>query len=380
MDAPYLDNAATTPVDPRVVESMLTMLGPEATFGNPASSSHVHGASAREAVDHARAQLAGLLNADAREIVFTSGATEADNLALKGVAEQHPGGHIVTSAIEHRAVLDSCEHLQRQGFAVTYVEPLADGCVPVETVQKAIRPDTCLVSVMHANNETGVVNDIAAIAAHCREQGIIFHIDAAQTLGKLALDVQTIPADLISVSAHKMNGPKGVGALYVRRRAGLELAAQIHGGNHEGGLRSGTLPSHQIVGFGTACAIASENMTADNARIRAMRDQLEQALATHIEGLQINGTADRLPGHLNVAIPGIKSELLLTALAPQLAISSGSACTSTSREPSHVLKAMGLPDALAHASVRFSVGRLNTDDDIATAVDRFLTVTARLQG
>lgn len=379
MDVPYLDNAATTAVDPRVVQAMLGMLGPEATFGNPASSTHVHGSAAREAVAKARAQLAALLNADPREIVFTSGATEANNLALKGVAARHPGGHIVTSAIEHRAVLDPCTQLQRQGHEITYVPPLADGRVAPEVVQNAIRPETCLVSVMHANNETGVINDIAAIAAYCREQGVIVHTDAAQTLGKLALDMQTLPVDLVSVCAHKMNGPKGVGALYIRRRPGLRLAAQIHGGNQEGGVRSGTLPGHQLVGFGTACAIAADEKAADNARIRALRDQLEQALSARIQGLQINGTAERLPGHLNVAIPGSRSELLLAALAPQLAIATGSACTSALREPSHVLKAMGLPDELAYASVRFSLGRLTHGGDIDTAIQRFTSVVHRLQ-
>lgn len=379
MTIPYLDNAATTPADPRVIDKMLTMLGPDTTFGNPSSGTHQYGFMAQEAVTQARGHVADLLHADAREIVFTSGATEAINLAIKGVAEQCPGGHIVTSAIEHPAVLDTCEVLAGRGHEITYVEPRADGTVPAEAVGEAIRSDTCLVSVMHANNETGVINDIAGIARNCRSRDVIFHTDAVQSFGKLALDMRETPADLVSVSAHKMYGPKGIGALYVRRRPGLRVSAQIHGGDQEHGMRSGTLAGHQIAGFGEACRIARTDMEADNARIGALRDQLEQGLSA-IDGLHVNGTAAKLPGHLNVSVNGIKGELLFTALAQQLALSNGSACTSAKMTPSHVLKAMGLPDELVGTAVRFSLGRFTSGDDINEAISRFTTVVHRLQG
>lgn len=378
MNVPYLDYAATTPVDPRVIAKMVAMLGPDAQFGNPASRSHRYGWQAAEAVEQARHQVADLLGADSREIVFTSGATESNNLAIKGVAQQNPGGHIVTSAIEHKAVLDPCRHLEQYGHAVSYVPPLADGRVDCAAIEAAIKDTTCLVSVMHANNETGVINDIAALAGFCRERGIALHTDAAQTVGKLALDVRTLDVDLISVSAHKFYGPKGVGALYVRRRPGLALAAQIHGGGHERGLRSGTLASHQIVGLGEACAVAAADRDSDNTRISSLRARLWDGLRV-VGGIRINGTAEaRLPGHLNIAIEGVKGELLLNALG-QVAVSNGSACTSATMTPSHVLKAMGLSDALAHASLRFSLGRFTTVADVDTAVERVAAVVDRLR-
>lgn len=378
MVVPYLDNAATTAADPRVVDTMRAMLGSEGTFGNAASSTHAYGAAARREVAAAREQVANLLHADPREVVFTSGATEADNLALKGVAEQYPRGHIVTSAIEHRAVLDTCAYLARRGHEVTCVAPTADGSVAVDAVADAIRPDTCVVSIMHANNEVGVINDIDALAHLCLDRRLIFHSDATQTFGKLTLDTRQTPVDLISVSAHKMHGPKGVGALYVRRRPGLAISPQIHGGNQERGLRSGTLPNHQLAGFGEACRIAGEGMESDNKRVGRLRDRLEAALSS-VRDLRVNGTGRRLPGHLNVAVGGVNGEILLGALAQQVAVSSGSACTSASMTPSHVLKAMGLSDELAHASVRFSLGRFTTEQDIDTAITSFKTIVERLQ-
>lgn len=369
MNVIYLDYAATTPVDPRVVEKMLTMLGPNATFGNPASRSHLYGWLAEEAVEHARRQIADLLHADPREIIFTSGATEANNLAIKGVAARHPGGHIITSSIEHKAVLDPCHHLEQLGHQITYVPPLADGRVDVAAMLAAITSDTCLVSVMHANNETGVINDIATIASACHERGIVLHTDAAQTTGKLPLDTRHLLADLISVSAHKLYGPKGMGVLYVRRRAGLELAPQIHGGGHERGLRSGTLASHQIVGMGEACALAAADMAADTTRIHDLRERLWRGLSAQLDGISINGAgSERLPGHLNIAFAGVKGDLLLGALG-QLAVSTGSACNSASMAPSYVLQAMGLSDDLAHASLRFSLGRFTTVAEIDQTIE-----------
>ena len=376
----YLDYAATTPVDPRVVEKMLAMLGPDATFGNPASRSHLYGWLAEEAVENARRQIADLLGADPREIVFTSGATESNNLAIKGVAAGHPGGHIVTSAIEHKAVLDPCHWLQNQGHDVTVVPPLADGRADLDAIVAALRADTCLVSVMHANNETGVINDIATLADICQQRGIALHTDAAQSAGKLPLDTRQLKADLISVSAHKLYGPKGMGVLYVRRRPGLELAPLIHGGGHERGLRSGTLASHQIVGMGAACALAAQEKEADNARITTLRERLWQGLSEALDDIHINGAGtERLPGHLNVAFGGVKGDLLLGALG-QLAVSTGSACNSASMAPSYVLKAMGLSDELAHASLRFSLGRFTTAAEVDAAIEQVVAVVRHLRG
>lgn len=377
MNIPYLDYAATTPVDPRVIAAMQGALGIDGLFGNPASQAHAHGRNAHVAVEAARAQVAALLHADPREIVFTSGATESNNLALKGVAAQHPAGHIVTSAIEHPAVLDPCAWLARHGYTVTHVAPNHDGAIEVDAVAAALRADTWLVSIMHANNETGVINDIDAIAALCRVRGIAFHTDAAQSAGKLMLEMDTLAADLVSVSAHKLYGPKGIGALYVRRRAGLALEAQLHGGGQERGLRSGTLATHQIVGFGHACALAADEMAADHTRIAALRDRLQSALVA-LGGVQVNGGGPRLAGHLNVAFADINGDLLLPALAG-IAVASGSACTSASLRPSHVLKAMGLDDGQAHASLRFSLGRFSTKADVDAAIAQVTTMLQRLR-
>ncbi|MDX1804503.1 MAG: IscS subfamily cysteine desulfurase [Alcanivorax sp.] len=376
--AVYLDYAATTPVDPAVADLMIRFLGPEGTFANPASRSHLYGWLAEEAVENARRQVADALNADPREIVWTSGATEANNLALKGVLESRGGGHIITSATEHKAVLDACGWLEKQGHAVTYLTPSADGRIAPQAVAEALRDDTVLVSVMHANNETGVINDIAAMGALCRERDVLFHTDAAQSAGKLALDVRELPVDLVSVCAHKLYGPKGIGALYVRRAPGVKVAAQIHGGGHERGMRSGTLASHQIVGMGEAFALAIRQREQEGARIAALRDRLWAGIAVQ-GGVSINGgEAPRLPGHLNVAFEGVDGEMLMTALN-QVAVSSGSACTSASLEPSYVLRAMGVPDALAHGSIRFSVGRFTAEEDIDRAIEHIGDVLPRLR-
>lgn len=375
---PYLDNAATTPVDPRVVAAMSTASGVDGDFGNPASS-HAYGRAARAAVETAREQVAALIRAEAREIVFTSGATESDNLALKGVAACHPGCHLVVSAIEHPAVLDCADWLQQRGHVITRVSPDASGQISPDAIAAALRPDTRLVSVMHANNETGVVNDIPAIAALCREQDVIFHTDAAQSVGKLTLDMRRTPVDLLALTAHKTYGPKGIGALYVRRRPGLALEPQMHGGGQEHGLRSGTLPTHQIIGLGAACALAASEMNADNHRIAALRERLQEALLA-LGGMTVHGhEVQRLPGHLSVGFSGIDGDLLLPALAG-IAVSGGSACSSASRVPSHVLAAMGVDPELAHGSLRISLGRFNSAADIDAAIDQISHVIRHLRG
>lgn len=379
MNAIYLDYAATTPVDPRVVDKMLTMLGPDANFGNPASRAHLFGWLAEEAVENARRQVADLLHADPREIVFTSGATESDNLALKGIAEHYPGGHIITSAIEHKAVLDPCHWLEQQGHSVTYVPPLADGRADIDTIMDSVQHNTCLISVMHANNETGVINDIARLAEFCRNRGIVSHTDAAQTAGKLSLDTRTLAVDLISISAHKFYGPKGVGALYVRRRPGLSVASQIHGGGHERKMRSGTLASHQIVGLGEACAIAQQEQQHDNQHTSQLRDHLWQQLSRRLNGVHLNGgNSERLPGHLNIAFERVSGDILLGALSG-IAVSTGSACNSASMAPSFVLKAMGLSDSLAHASLRLSIGRFTTAAEIDEVIEQLMKVVNGLR-
>lgn len=376
--AVYLDYAATTPVDPRVVAVMVRHLEAEGTFANPASRSHLYGWLAEEAVEAARRQVADVLNADPREIVWTSGATEADNLAIKGVLEQRGGGHVITAATEHKAVLDPCEWLERQGHEVSYLMPGADGRIDPAAVAAALRQDTVLVSIMHANNETGVINDIAAIGALCREHGALFHTDAAQTVGKLPLDVRELPVDLVSLCAHKNYGPKGVGALYVRRHPDVRVAAQIHGGGHERNMRSGTLPTHQIVGMGEALALAAAGRDAEQARTAALRDRLWAALSA-LPDVQVNGAGvPRLAGFLNVAFAGVDGEMLLTAMT-EVAVSTGSACTSASLEPSHVLQAMGVCDALAHGSVRFSVGRFTSEADIDRAAANVVSAVSRLR-
>ena len=375
----YLDHAATTPVDPRVARKMQQCLLAEGNFGNPASRSHYYGWQAEEAVEAARTQVARLLNADPREIVWTSGATESDNLAIKGVAQGATRRHIVTSAVEHKAVLDTCAYLEKSGFEVAYLTPDRNGIVQPEQVAEALRPDTLLVSLMHANNEIGVINDVAAVARICRNEGVLMHVDAAQSAGKAPIDVQAMPIDLISLSAHKMYGPKGVGALYVRRNPPVRLKAQIHGGGHERGMRSGTLPTHQIVGMGEACDIARREMHSDNERALKLRQRLWSHLK-QLPGAQLNGDEQRrLPGSLNVAFAGVDGETLLLAL-DDIAVSSGSACTSATVEPSYVLRALGVPEDLAHASLRFGVGRFTTQQEVDYAARRVVEVVSALQG
>ena len=361
----YLDYLSTTPVDPRVVEVMSACLSNEGVFGNPASRSHVFGWKAEEAVENARNQVAELINADSREIVWTSGATESDNLAIKGVAHFYhkKGKHIVTSKIEHKAVLDTCRQLEREGYEVTYLDPDEQGLTTPDMVRAALRDDTILVSVMHANNEIGVVNDVAGIGEICRDAGVLLHIDAAQSAGKVALDMEAMKVDLLSMSAHKMYGPKGVGALYVRRKPRVRLEAQMHGGGHERGMRSGTLATHQLVGFGEAARIARDEMQAEAGCLAALRQRFWDAISD-IPEVHINGDRDqRLPGALNVSFAFVEGESLIMSLR-DLAISSGSACTSASLEPSYVLRALGLNDELAHSSLRFSFGRFTTEAEV----------------
>ncbi len=366
----YLDYSATTPVDPRVAEKMCSYLTPQGLFGNPASRSHVFGWQADEAVEEARRNVAALVNADAREIIWTSGATESDNLAIKGAAHFYSkkGKHIVTLKTEHKAVLDSCRQLEREGYEVTYLEPEASGLLDLGKFKQALRDDTILVTVMHVNNEIGVIQDIEAIGEICRERKIIFHVDAAQSPGKVTIDLQMLKVDLMSFSAHKIYGPKGIGALYVRRKPRVRLEAQMHGGGHERGLRSGTLATHQIVGMGEAFRLAGEEMDADNARIMALRNRLLDGFRD-IEEVYINGDLDhRIAGNLNISFNYVEGESLIMALK-DLAVSSGSACTSASLEPSYVLRALGRNDELAHSSIRFTIGRFTTEEEIDYTID-----------
>ena len=359
----YMDYAATTPVDPRVAEAMIPWLTEK--FGNPASRSHAYGWAAEEAVETAREQVAALVNCDPKEIVWTSGATESNNLALKGAAHFYSGKgkHIVTVMTEHKAVLDTVRELERQGFSATYLEPQANGLLDLELFKASLRPDTILVSVMLVNNEIGVVQDIAAIGEICREKGILFHVDAAQATGKVAIDLQTLKVDMMSFSGHKTYGPKGIGALYVRRKPRVRLEAQMHGGGHERGMRSGTLPTHQIVGMGEAFRIAREEMAADNERIRMLRDRLWRGLS-EMEEVHLNGDLEhRVPHNLNVSFNFVEGESLMMAIK-DIAVSSGSACTSASLEPSYVLRALGRSDELAHSSIRFSVGRFTSVEEV----------------
>ena len=365
----YLDYLSTTPVDPRVVAAMTACMSTEGVYGNAASRSHVFGWKAEEAVENARGQVAELINADPREIVWTSGATESDNLAIKGVAHFYhkKGKHIVTSKIEHKAVLDTCRQLEREGYEVTYLDPDEQGLTTPEMVQAALREDTILASVMHANNEIGVVNDIAGIGEICRAAGVLFHVDGAQGVGKIRVDMEQMKVDLLSMSAHKMYGPKGVGALYVRRKPRVRLEAQMHGGGHERGMRSGTLATHQLVGFGEAARIAHEEMAAESAQLEALRERFWDAISD-IPEVYINGDRNqRLPGALNVSFAFVEGESLIMSLR-DLAISSGSACTSASLEPSYVLRALGLNDEMAHSSLRFSFGRFTTEAEVDHAV------------
>ncbi len=376
----YLDYSATTPVDPRVAEKMIECLTNEGNFGNPASRSHAFGWKAEEAVENARRQVAELVNADPREIVWTSGATESDNLAIKGVAHFYAskGKHIVTTKIEHKAVLDTTRQLEREGFEVTYIEPGEDGIVTPAMVEAALREDTILVSVMHVNNEIGTINDITAIGELTRARGILFHVDAAQSTGKVEIDLEKIKVDLMSFSAHKTYGPKGVGALYVRRKPRVRLEAQMHGGGHERGMRSGTLATHQLVGMGEAFRIAKQEMAQENERIRALRDRFYKQVE-HLEELYVNGSMTaRVPHNLNLSFNYVEGESLIMALK-DLAVSSGSACTSASLEPSYVLRALGRNDELAHSSIRFTFGRFTTEEEIDYAAQKVCEAVTKLR-
>jgi len=375
-----MDYSATTPVDERVAEKMCSYLTRQGQFGNPASRSHQFGWQADEAVEQARLDVAQLINADPREIIWTSGATESNNLAIKGVAHfyKKSGKHIITLKTEHKAVLDSCRQLEREGYEVTYLDPESSGLLDLEKLQAAMRDDTILVSIMHVNNEIGVIQDIAAIGEICRERKIIFHVDAAQSAGKIEIDMDKLKVDLMSFSAHKIYGPKGIGALYVRRKPRVRLEAQMHGGGHERGLRSGTLPTHQIVGMGEAFRIARLEMAEEEARIRVLRDRLWQGLS-EMEEVYLNGDLDhRVPGNLNVSFNYVEGESLIMALK-DMAVSSGSACTSSSLEPSYVLRAIGRNDELAHSSIRFTIGRFTTREEIDYIVERVREKVAKLR-
>lgn len=374
----YMDYSATTPVDPRVVDKMVPYLREQ--FGNPASRSHAYGWDAERAVEEAREQVAALVNADPREIIWTSGATESDNLAIKGAAHfyQGKGKHIITVKTEHKAVLDTCRELEREGFEVTYLDVKDDGLIDLDAFKAALRADTILVSVMHVNNEIGVVQDIATIGEICREKGIVFHVDAAQSTGKVAIDLATLKVDLMSFSAHKTYGPKGIGALYVRRKPRVRIEAQMHGGGHERGMRSGTLATHQIVGMGEAFRIAREEMAVENERVRALRDKLLRGLS-QIEETYVNGDMEqRVPHNLNISFNFVEGESLIMAIK-DVAVSSGSACTSASLEPSYVLRALGRNDELAHSSIRFTVGRFTTEQDVDYVINLLQGKIAKLR-
>ena len=376
----YLDYSATTPVDPRVAEKMMQYLTLDGIFGNPASRSHRFGWQAEEAVDEARNHIAELIGADPREIVFTSGATESNNLAIKGIAHfyRNQGKHIITCKTEHKAVLDPCRYLESDGFEVTYLDPQSNGLVTLDQIRDAMRDDTILVSLMHVNNEIGVIQNVAAIGELCRSRKIFFHVDAAQSAGKLPIDVEAMKIDLLSMSAHKIYGPKGIGALYVRRKPRVRLEAQMHGGGHERGMRSGTLPTHQIVGMGEAFRLAGLEMAEESARILALRDRLWNGLKS-IEEVHINGDLEhRVPGNLNVSFAYVEGESLMMGLK-DLAVSSGSACTSASLKPSYVLRALGMSDELAHSSIRFSIGRFTTAEEIDYTISLIQKEIGRLR-
>ena len=376
----YLDYASTTPVDPTVAEKMMEFMTPAGHFGNPASRSHMFGWQAEAAVEEARQDVAALIGADAREIVWTSGATEANNLAIKGCAHfnQRKGKHIITSRIEHKAVLDTCRQLEREGFDVTYLDPDSTGLVHPEMVLEAIREDTTIVSIMHVNNELGTVNDIAKIGKICRDRKIMFHVDAAQSAGKTPIDVEAMFVDMMSFSAHKIYGPKGIGALFVRRKPRVRIEAQMHGGGHERGMRSGTLPTHQIVGMGQAFKIGHEILDDETNRITGLRKRLWDGVAD-IEEVHLNGSADQhVPGIVNISFAFVEGESLMMALR-DLAVSSGSACTSASLEPSYVLRALGLNDEMAHSSIRFSIGRYTSEADIDAAIAQVRTAVEKLR-
>jgi cysteine desulfurase len=364
-----MDYSATTPVDKRVAEKMAKYLTMEGDFGNPASRSHYYGWQAEKAVDEARSQVAELVGADPREIVWTSGATESNNLAIKGIANFYHkrGKHIITMKTEHKAVLDTCRQLEREGFEVTYLEPLSNGLLEINVFKDAIREDTILASIMHVNNEIGVIQDIQSIGDVCREHKIFFHVDAAQSVGKISIDLASLPVDLMSFSAHKIYGPKGMGALYVSRKPRVRLEAQMHGGGHERGMRSGTLATHQIVGMGEAFAIAKAEMLEEGEKIKQLRDRLLEGFSD-MEEVVINGDIEqRVPGNLNISFNYVEGESLMMAIS-DVAVSSGSACTSASLEPSYVLRALGRSDELAHSSIRFSIGRYTTEKDVDDAI------------
>ena len=374
----YMDYGATTPCDPRVVDAMIPWLREH--FGNPASRSHAWGWEAEAAVEKAREQVAELIGADPREIVWTSGATESNNLALKGAAHfyQSKGRHLITVKTEHKAVLDTMRELERQGFEVTYLEVQEDGLLDFEVLRAAIRPDTILVSVMFVNNEVGVIQDIPGIGALCREKGILFHVDAAQATGKVDIDLKTLPVDLMSLASHKTYGPKGIGALYVRRKPRVRLEAQMHGGGHERGMRSGTLPTHQCVGMGEAFRLARLEMAQDNAKARALHDRLVNGLKD-VEQVFLNGHAtQRVPQNINLSFNFVEGESLIMGIKG-LAVSSGSACTSASLEPSYVLRALGRSDELAHSSLRMTIGRWTTEQEIDYAIETIRQNVAKLR-
>jgi len=376
----YLDYSATTPIDKRVADKMAHYLTLEGDFGNPASRSHKFGWSAEEAVEEARKNVADLVNADPREIVWTSGATEADNLAIKGAAHfyRKKGNHIITVKTEHKAVLDTCRQLEREGFEVTYLDPEENGLIDLDKLKAAITEQTILISVMHVNNEIGVIQDIEAIGEIARENRVIFHVDAAQSTGKVDIDLQRMKVDLMSFCAHKTYGPKGIGALYVRRKPRVRLEAQMHGGGHERGMRSGTLPTHQIVGMGEAFRIAKEEMATENERIRMLRDRLYDGLKD-MEEVYVNGDMEhRIAGNLNISFNFVEGESLIMALR-DLAVSSGSACTSASLEPSYVLRALGRNDELAHSSIRFTIGRFTTAEEIDYTIELVRAAVEKLR-
>ena len=376
----YMDYSATTPVDPRVAELMCGYLTPDGKFGNPASRSHQFGWEADEAVERARREVAALINADPKEIVWTSGATESDNLAIKGVAHfyQKKGKHIITCKTEHKAVLDTCRQLEREGFEITYLEPESDGLIDLAKLEAALREDTVLVSIRHVNNEIGVIQDVEAIGELTRPRKILFHVDAAQSAGKVPIDMQQMKIDLLSLSAHKIYGPKGIGALYVRRKPRVRLEAQIHGGGHERGMRSGTLATHQIVGMGEAFRIAKAEMAQDNERVLTLRNRLWDGLK-EMEEVYLNGDLDRrVAGNLNVSFAYVEGESLIMALK-DIAVSSGSACTSASLEPSYVLRALGREDELAHSSFRFTIGRFTSEEEVDYVINLVREQVARLR-
>jgi cysteine desulfurase len=376
----YLDYASTTPVDPAVADRMVEFLTPSGHFGNPASRSHMFGWQAEAAVEDARVDVANLIGADPREVVWTSGATEANNLAIKGCAQfnTRKGKHIITSKIEHKAVLDTCRQLEREGFEITYLNPDASGLIQPQAVADALRDDTTVVSIMHVNNELGTLNDIAAIGKLCRENKVFFHVDAAQSAGKTAIDVEAMQVDMMSFSAHKIYGPKGIGALYVRRKPRVRIEAQMHGGGHERGMRSGTLPTHQIVGMGAAFKLGAEVLADESARITALRKRLWDGVSD-MQEVYLNGSEQQhVPGIINISFAYVEGESLIMALR-DLAVSSGSACTSASLEPSYVLRALGLNDEMAHSSIRFSIGRYTSEQDVDDAIAKVRHAVEKLR-